>query len=396
MSRTLKILVVVLTLSAIGIQQYLHQNSKLPIVNSQPLPEISLENVKMFFPDAQSFSNTNNSIIEVYGYGKQKLGELLYSSPYSDKIIGFAGTTPLIIVMDASQRIQKIHLLSNHESPDYIKNLEKDKFFDTWNGLSIPDALNKKIDAVSGSTYTTQAVAESLRARLSVITDAEIRSTFNWSSVTKSILVICVLVLALYSFFRPAQAAKLRFTLLVLSLAILGFWQGSMLSMAQFLSWVVNGVYGAPWSVQIILFIICMLSILLPLFTGKAFYCTYLCPFGAAQELAGKITKKKTSVGQFAIKYLMILRKTILIAIALLLIIGVNFDMSYIEPFSAFNWQAAPLAAILIAGVSLILAVFIQKPWCRFFCPTGQVLDLMKNQPVKHRVASPPKKSMSV
>lgn len=381
MSRTLKILIVTLTLAAIGIQQNLLFNSRLPLVNSQPLPDISLESVKVFFPDAQSFLNVNDAVIEVYGYGRQKMGELLYSSPYSDKIIGFAGTTPLIIVLDEAQRIKKVHLLANHESPDYIKSLEEDKFFDTWNELSIPDALHKKVDAVSGSTYTTQAVAESLRARLSAITNYEIRPTLNWSSVIKSVLVVCIVILALYSFSRPVKAAKLRFPLLVLSLAILGFWQSSMLSLAQFLSWIVNGVHGTPWSIQIILFTVCIFSVFLPLFTGKAFYCIYLCPFGAAQELAGKITKKKINLGQFTIKYLMILRKTILIFILLLLVVGVNFDLSYIEPFSAFNRQAAPLAATLIACVSLVLAVFIQKPWCRFFCPTGQVLDMMKNRP---------------
>lgn len=391
MSRTLKILVVALTLAAIGIQQNLLFNSRLPIVNSQPLPDISLESVKVFFPDAQSFLNVNNAVIEVYGYGRQKMGELLYSSPYSDKIIGFAGTTPLIIVLDEAQRIKKVHLLANHESPDYIRSLKEHKFFDTWNKLSIPDALHKKVDAVSGSTYTTQAVTESLQARLSAITNYEIRPTLNWSSVIKSVLVVCVVILALYSFFRPAKAVKLRFPLLVLSLAILGFWQSSMLSLAQFLSWVVNGVHGTPWSIQIILFTICMFSVLLPLFTGKAFYCIYLCPFGAAQELAGKITKKKINLGHLAIKYLMILRKTILIFIVLLLIVGINFDLSYIEPFSAFNRQAAPLAASLIACISLVLAVFIQKPWCRFFCPTGQVLDMMKNQPRTKKQAIPPK-----
>lgn len=321
----------------------------------------------------------------------RKWGNYCTVAPYSDKIIGFAGTTPLIIVLDEAQRIKKVHLLANHESPDYIKSLEEDKFFDTWNELSIPDALHKKVDAVSGSTYTTQAVAESLQARLSAITNYEIRPTLNWSSVIKSVLVVCVVILALYSFFRPAKAVKLRFPLLVLSLAILGFWQSSMLSLAQFLSWIVNGVHGTPWSIQIILFTVCIFSVFLPLFTGKAFYCIYLCPFGAAQELAGKITKKKINLGQSAIKYLMILRKTILIFILLLLVVGVNFDLSYIEPFSAFNRQAAPLAATLIACVSLILAVFIQKPWCRFFCPTGQVLDMMKNQPQTKKQAIPPK-----
>lgn len=81
MSRTLKILVVALTLAAIGIQQNLLFNSRLPLVNSQPLPDISLESVKVFFPDAQSFLNVNNTVIEVYGHGRQKMGELLYSSP---------------------------------------------------------------------------------------------------------------------------------------------------------------------------------------------------------------------------------------------------------------------------------------------------------------------------
>jgi len=42
-------------------------------------------------------------------------------------------------------------------------------FLDSWNGLTAEEALNKEVDAVSGATYSSKGIQNSLKARLSNI-----------------------------------------------------------------------------------------------------------------------------------------------------------------------------------------------------------------------------------
>lgn len=382
MKTGIKLLFTLLILVTIGIRQdklvgWKPSTPQKTTSNSSKVKEISLSDAKLLFPNASSLITIDTAWVEVRDSKDKKVGELISTSPNSDKIIGFAGTTPLLIAINTDDKIERIELLANSESPDYVEHVRKNNLFKAWNGLTIEEALAKKVDAVSGATYTSTGVIESLKARLNIIVKAKETAKISWDKVCKQAIQLLLLSLALYCFFRPKKSKRIRNAVLVMSIFILGFWQSSMLSLAQFVSWLTNGI---PLSMQIGLVAIFLCSIFLPLFTGKAFYCVYLCPFGAAQEIVGKINKRKYIVQRNVAKYLYIIRKSILIAVVITLIIGINFDLSYIEPFSAFNGCAASLSAIAIALISIILSIFIHKPWCHYFCPAGEVLDLMKRK----------------
>ena len=81
-----------------------------------------------------------------------------------------------------------------------------------------------------------------------------------------------------------------RYVLQVSSVLILGFWSGYFVSLELLFNWLLNGV---PWGARVLLPVIAVLALACPLFLNKAYYCAYLCPFGAAQELVGKVRKKK-------------------------------------------------------------------------------------------------------
>ncbi|MBO4740148.1 MAG: FMN-binding protein [Bacteroidales bacterium] len=94
------------------------------------------------------------------------LGYVAYSKPASDNIQGFNGETPLIVVFDAQKTIRKVALLDNDETPRFVTRVEENGFFEAWNGLSIEEALEKEVDAVSGATFTSNGVKQSLQACL--------------------------------------------------------------------------------------------------------------------------------------------------------------------------------------------------------------------------------------
>jgi polyferredoxin len=230
------------------------------------------------------------------------------------------------------------------------------------------------------STAVQHADTDSISASASAapqINASDTGNTLPTSIWIKNILLVVITVLAMVLFFVPKLAKKLRLPLLAISVVVLGFWQSAMLSVTQFVGWLHQGV---PIEMQWGLLVVAIISIALPLFTGKKFYCVYVCPFGGLQELAGQLNKKhKYAVPHSAVKVLLILRKTIFLAIVITFLAGMDLSIiGDIEPFSAFSVSVAPLAASIIGIVSVVLSIFITKPWCRFVCPLGQGLDIFK------------------
>lgn len=103
---------------------------------------------------------------EVYDNANKILGYAVYSKPASDGIKGYAGETPVMVALDAKKIIIGVYLLQNQETPRFAQRVEEAGFYKNWNGLTVKKALKKEVDAVSGATFTSNAVAKSVRAAL--------------------------------------------------------------------------------------------------------------------------------------------------------------------------------------------------------------------------------------
>ena len=141
--------------------------SVLGLCNCGPkLPELPVAEVKPYFADAAKTKAIDTAFYEVKDAQGTKIGTVLYSSPYSDGVKGFNGPTPLLIALDAEGRIKNVVLLENQETPRFAKFVEDGGLYEAWNGLTPDEALGKEVDAVSGATFTSNGVKNSLKARL--------------------------------------------------------------------------------------------------------------------------------------------------------------------------------------------------------------------------------------
>ena len=77
---------------------------------------------------------------------------------------GYNGTTPLKIFIKKN-KVVKIEALKNQETPKYFIKVKK-ALLDKWNGLKVKDAKNLKVDAVTGATYSSDAVIENVKLGL--------------------------------------------------------------------------------------------------------------------------------------------------------------------------------------------------------------------------------------
>lgn len=104
-----------------------------------------------------------NNVLDSEG---NTLGYIVYSSPASDEIKGYAGPTPLLIAFDTKKNIISVRMLPNKETPNFRKHIEESGLLDSWNGMSIKEAKKKEVDAVSGATFTSKSIIESFHAIL--------------------------------------------------------------------------------------------------------------------------------------------------------------------------------------------------------------------------------------
>ena len=119
--------------------------------------------------------------------------------------------------------------------------------------------------------------------------------------------------------------------------------------------------------------------VILPLaFLAGNFFCGWLCPFGTAQEIFGKLgsffIKKKFKVSPSLQRYLQFSRY-ILAAIIFAHIMDSFVDLSSINAYKTFmramSGNVAQTTATFIMGTFLVVALFFERPFCNYFCPEG-------------------------
>ncbi|PKM88837.1 MAG: ferredoxin [Firmicutes bacterium HGW-Firmicutes-12] len=124
--------------------------------------------------------------------------------------------------------------------------------------------------------------------------------------------------------------------------------------------------------------------ILLTLAFGGVF-CGWVCPLGSIQEWIGKIGRKifKRKYNNFVPagidKYLRYLRYGVLAWVIYATAVTGKLIFVDVDPyFALFNFWSSEVAvaALVILGLTLVGAIFVERPWCKYFCPYGAFLGL--------------------
>lgn len=89
---------------------------------------------------------------------------IVNTTTLTQDVIGYNGTTPLKIYIK-NDKIQKIEALPNEETPRFFDMVKAD-LLNKWNGMTVKQASEAKVGAVTGATYSSNAVKENVRAGL--------------------------------------------------------------------------------------------------------------------------------------------------------------------------------------------------------------------------------------
>ena len=90
--------------------------------------------------------------------------DVVNTTSLSKNVTGYIGTTPLKIYIKRN-KVVKIVALRNQETPKYFAMVKK-QLLDKWNGLTLKQASKQKVDAVTGATYSSNAVIKNVQLGL--------------------------------------------------------------------------------------------------------------------------------------------------------------------------------------------------------------------------------------
>ncbi len=208
------------------------------------------------------------------------------------------------------------------------------------------------------------------RTAISHSPDASPRLVFPSSKVAALAVLLAAAVVPLCT-----KSRRWRTVQLALDVAVLGVWNGLFLSTARLVGWAGSGLPHALPDLAAALLLLAM-AFLYPVFGRASHYCLYACPFGAAQELAGRLPVRKGRLSPSLVRCLTTLRRGLWAVLMLALWCGAWGRWMEWELFGAFAWRAVPPIIVALAVVFIVLSAFVPRAYCRFVCPTGTLIKM--------------------
>ena len=296
---------------------------------------------------------------------------------------GYGGPVPLKIHIGKDGKLTAIEAEPNAESPSFFDRAKE--LFSRWQGKTIDEAMAEDVDAVSGATFSSKAIIRNVQRGLAYAKQhgladggkgaqeesAERTVATGWT-LGSIVALIAVLLGAVVPLFTNNR--RLHLVQLVVNVVVLGLWTGTFVSYTLFLRLFAGGVSLSAIGTLAAPLLMLIVALLYPLAGRSGHYCAHVCPFGSAQELAGKLSRRKLRITPHVLRVLTALRNLLWGVLMALLLTGTCTAWIDYELFTAFIYSSASVWVIVLAMLFLVLSVWVPRPYCRFVCPTGALM----------------------
>ena len=314
------------------------------------------------------------------------------TKPLAKDVQGYGGPVPLKIHIKDG-RVAAVEAEPNAESPDFFNRAKE--LLNHWQNKSVDEALAEEVDAVSGATFSSRAIIANMQRGLayakqhgqwgedgsagalgtsaSHIVGSEDGSVGALETSAPPIVALIVVLLgAVVPLFYNNR--RLHLVQLAVNVVVLGLWTGTFVSYTLFLRIFAGGVSLSTIGALAAPLLMLIVALIYPLAGRSGHYCANICPFGSAQELAGKLSRRKLRITPRVLKLLSVLRNLLWGVLMALLLTGTCTAWIDYELFTAFLYSSASVWVIVLAALFLVLSVWVPRPYCRFVCPTGALI----------------------
>ena len=314
------------------------------------------------------------------------------TKPLAKDVQGYGGPVPLKIHIKDG-RVAAVEAEPNAESPDFFNRAKT--LLNHWQGKEVDEALAEEVDAVSGATFSSRAIIANMQRGLAYakqhgqwgedgsvgaletsappIVGSENGSVGALETGASPIVALVVVLLgAVVPLFYNNR--RLHLVQLAVNVVVLGLWTGTFVSYTLFLRVFAGGVSLSAIGALAAPLLMLIVALIYPLAGRSGHYCANICPFGSAQELAGKLSRRKLRITPRVLKLLSVLRNLLWGVLMALLLTGTCTAWIDYELFTAFLYSSASVWVTVLAALFLVLSVWVPRPYCRFVCPTGALI----------------------
>jgi polyferredoxin len=171
----------------------------------------------------------------------------------------------------------------------------------------------------------------------------------------------------------------------VFSLAYFGFYRQGCICSVGSVQNVSLALFNTGYSIPLTALLFFIIPLLFALLYGRVF-CAGVCPLGAIQELTGFAPVKIPKTVE------VILASVPFVYLALAILFSATnstFLICRYDPFVGIFRLDAPYTMIIFGALLLLAGIFVNRPYCRFLCPYGVLLNIFSRFAGKHLTITP-------
>ena len=322
------------------------------------------------YPEGTRFESVSADVLRAKGPNDETLGYVGRATAS-----GYGGPLLVTVAVGADGEVRSLAVVEHRETPAFFKRAVDGRLLDGLVKRSARDAivLDEDVDSVTGATYTSAGLTQAVQRAVHDIgvTGLGIDPPEPERGVAFGLPEIALIALFAVAVLRrrllKGKASKIaRWITLILGLIFLGFLFNAPFVLAH-INMVLIG-YWPDWQMHLYWYILIAGLLLFKARKDWNVYCYDFCPFGAAQDVLGRIGGAKSRRVRWP-SLLLWLQRSLAIAAVSLALIYRNPGFSSFEIFGTLfsldgsNFQFALLALVLL------VSLFVARPWCRYLCP---------------------------
>jgi ferredoxin len=199
-------------------------------------------------------------------------------------------------------------------------------------------------------------------------------------------VVVLIAALSLASFFALKQRSRRKiFLLMVFSLVYFGFYREGCICSVGSVQNVFYALFDSAYIIPVTAVIFFILPLLFTLFFGRTF-CASVCPLGAIQDA---VVLKPVKVPAWLESVLGLIPYLYLGLAVMFAAVGAGFIICQYDPFVGFFRFGARFNMVILGASMLLLGTVIARPYCRYLCPYGVLLNWMSRLSKSHVKITP-------
>jgi ferredoxin len=198
------------------------------------------------------------------------------------------------------------------------------------------------------------------------------------------IVLLAVLALATW-FLLKSRSRKGIFWLSLFSLVYFGFYRDGCICAIGAIQNVALSLSDPGYTISLVALLFFIIPLVFTIFFGRVF-CAAACPLGAIQDL---IIIKPMSLPVWLRRTLGIIPFIYLGLAILYAVTKTDFIICRYDPFVGIFRMNAPFHMVVLGISFLLIGLFVARPYCRFFCPYGVLLNWMSRFSKWHVTITP-------